>query len=473
MPAASAAPERGTLVTALPLLLLATLAITGGAAAANLAGQPKLLALALALTLSVVTLVMVARRMGIAVMWVGLALVSIMAGEMSSVSLGGQNGHLLYADLVIGVGAVIACARNGLTIEVPRAPLLDRLWPLLGWCALTLIVAGDPLTAVAELKEWMVAGVLGIGAVIAASDARRARLLLAAVAITGVMIAAGMIGVALTSPMGAPLAIMRKLVDLPWGRTNYLAGLLIVAIPVLLGLMGDAASWRGRAVCALGLVITMAGLAVSASKGAIVALAVGVLLTFGLSRRQTLAPRLIVLVVFGLATAMFVAGPLHQVIEMRLQTSALDYSAGERMDLYSLAWQQFITHPVLGIGLNDFSVVSHRLHGLDTVPHNLEFGFLAELGLPGLLLVLAWVWAMGDGARRALRAAVTPRERSLALGMLAAFIAFAVHNQVESTLYGQQYKMLLVVQAAAAWSIAGAWEMRNAGAMGSSAAIAD
>src|SRR5205085_5440139 len=98
---------------------------------------------------------------------------------------------------------------------------------------------------------------------------------------------------------------------------------------------------------------------------------------------------------------------------------------------------------------NVFSVVAHRLHGLDTVPHNLELGFLAELGVPGLLLALAWCWGLGAGARRALRAAATPRERTLALGLWAAFLGFALHNQVESMLYGQQYKMLLVVYAAA------------------------
>jgi O-antigen ligase len=189
-------------------------------------------------------------------------------------------------------------------------------------------------------------------------------------------------------------------------------------------------------------------------------LALALALTFGIARRQTRAPRLIVLAIFAAAAALFVAGPLRQVMAMRLQASALDYSASERMDLYRLAWDQFVRHPLFGVGLNVFSVIAHRLHGVDTVPHNLELGFLAELGLPGLVMALAWVWAVGDGARRALRAARTPRERSLALGLVAAFLGFAFHNQVESTLYGQQYKMLLVVYAAAAWAIGRAWERR-------------
>ena len=446
--------------------VLATLTIGGALAAAPLASHPKLLALGVAGLCAVAGVAALARRFGVAVVWVGVALTAIMAGEMSHLSLGGQSGKLLWADFVIGIGAVVACARGGFALDVPRAPLLDRLWPLLGWCALTLIIASDPLTAAAELKEWIAAAVLCAAALSAAPDARRARLLLSAVAFTGVLVASGMLVVAITSPLGAPIAIMKKLVDLPWGRTNYLAGLLILAVPLLLGLMGESTTRSARFACAVGLVLSVAGLAVSASKGAILSLAVALALTFGLARRQTRAPRLIVLAVFAVGVLMYVAGPLKQVTEMRLQTAALDYSAGERMDLYRLAWEQFLRHPVFGVGLNVFSVVSHRLHGVDTVPHNLELGCLAELGLPGLLLVLGWAWALGAGAWLTLRHATTPRERSLALGVCAAFIAFALHNQVESTLYGQQFKMLLLVYGAAAWTIGREWQVRAATAGG-------
>jgi O-antigen ligase len=455
--------ERAATGTLPSLALLAGLAVLSTATAvlaAPLAAHPSLVALGAAGLAALAAIGALARRYGAPVLWVGAALVAIMAGEMSSLSVGGQNGKLLWADFVIGAGAAAACVRGRLAVDIPRAPVLDRLWPLLAWCALSLLIASDPLTAAAELKEWLAAAVLCAGSLAAAPDARRARLLLVAVASIGALTGAGMLYVAATSPLGAPIAIMKKLVDLPWGRTNYLAGLLILAIPLLLGLMGEAATFRARFAAAAGLVLSVAGLAVSASKGAILALAVALALTFGLARRQSRAPRLIVLAVFAVGVAMYAAGPLKQVTEMRLQTSALDYSAGERMDLYRLAWEQFLRHPLFGVGLNVFSVVSHRLHGLDTVPHNFELGFLAELGLPGLLLVLAWVAALGAGAHRALRHAATPRERSLALGLWAAFIAFALHNQVESTIYGEQYKLMLLVYGAAAWTIGREWQAR-------------
>jgi len=151
--------------------------------------------------------------------------------------------------------------------------------------------------------------------------------------------------------------------------------------------------------------------------------------------------------------ALFEVGPLREVAAYRLRPSALEYSLGGRMELYRLALDQFARHPLPGIGLNNFSVVANRLTGVDTVPHNLELGFLAELGLPGLMLALAWIGALLLAAWRARAAARDARERALAIGLWAAGLAFLVHNQFESTLYGQQFKLLLVVMAAAAWRL--------------------
>src|SRR5947207_15595786 len=121
------------------------------------------------------------------------------------------------------------------------------------------------------------------------------------------------------------------------------------------------------------------------------------------------------------------------------------------MDLYRLAWKAFLQHPLLGRGLASFSVVSNGLHGVDTVPHNFELGFLAEVGIAGFALIAAWVVSLGRTAWRARR---TPGPaRALALGTWAAFIGFVVHNQFESTIYGQQYKMMLLVVAAATWGL--------------------
>ena len=233
---------------------MAAVALVGlSVAGAVLATQPKVGPLvvaggaALALTAGVG--LWAARTFGAQGVWVTLIVLSILAGQMGSVGAGGQSGKLLWADVVIGVGALVALARRRLVVDVPAAPFLLALLPFLGWTALSLLVAQDPLTAIAELKEWVAVLVVAVAASSYASDGARARRLLGIVALTGALMSANMLMVAMTSPVGPLAAIVLKLVDLPWGRTNYLAGHLILAIPIAIGLIGNppgcASGWDG------------------------------------------------------------------------------------------------------------------------------------------------------------------------------------------------------------------------------------
>jgi hypothetical protein len=424
-----------------------------GVAVGVLAPPPRLLALAALGLAAVPWVVAPLRRVGLHGAWLALAALSILAGEVGAISLGGQSGHLLWADLVLAAGLGFAALRGGLRFSWPRAAHLDALWWMLAWAGASLLVARDPLTAISELKEWCVAGVAAVAALQWACSPARARTLLGVLALTGALIAAHMLLVVATSPVGPVFAILMKLVDLPWGRSNYLAGIIILALPVTLGLLVAARGVRARAAWSALLLVQSAGLVVSASKGAILALVAGLAIAWGADRR---APRLaragvVILVVGG--ALVFAAGPLQEVMRYRLQASALDYSAGERMDLYRLAWQQALSHPILGIGLGNFEVISNRLHGVDTVPHQFGLGFLCETGVPGLILALGFMAALLGLAWRARSRARTPAARSLALGAWAAMIGFAAHNQIESTIYGEQYKILLLMLAAATWGL--------------------
>jgi len=294
--------------------------------------------------------------------------------------------------------------------------------------------------------------VLAAAAVMGARDATRARVLLAVVAVMGTFIALHLLYSLIHSPYGAVMAVLLKQVDLPWGRSNYLAGILILTLPVTIGLLGYASTWRARALLVPMLLAQAVGVVVTASKGAMLALFVAMLIAFT-SRHRAARVGLVVLgAVVAVGVMLYVFGPLREALLFRMQTSAIGYSAGERLDLYKLCWDEFLRHPVLGIGLNNFSVISHRFHGEDTVPHNLELGYLVELGLPGLLLALAFVFALGLAAWRARSVAAT-RDRALGLGLWAAFLAFLVHNQFESTIYGEQFKILFMIVAAATWRL--------------------
>ncbi len=438
--------------SAVALVTLPVLAVTAWAA---LGLPPAALAAGLAAAIVATCWRLPVRAVGIEGLWLLLLSGVVLAGELSAISLGGQNGRILWADAWLGAGLLVLLLRGRLALAVPRAPFLVVLVPFLAWCAIGLPFARDPLTAIAEYKEWLVAAAAGLCAVRWATDRRRARLLLASVALTGAALAALMVVVAWRSPLGLAFAVLTKTVDLPWGRSNYLAGLLALAFPVALGLMGAAARGRERALWLAVVLATAAGLAVSGSKGALLAVGLATVPVFlgPLAAGTSRALRIAVLAVIGSVVVLFVAGPLRVAMDYRLQAGALDYSSGERFALYRLALDLGMQHPLLGVGLNNFSVAAHSLHGVDTVPHNLETGLFAELGVVGLVLALAWGGTLLASAWRAVRAGRVPRERVLALGAAAAVLGAAIHNQVESTLYGEQFKILLFLVAAALWRL--------------------
>jgi O-antigen ligase len=255
-----------------------------------------------------------------------------------------------------------------------------------------------------------------------------------------------------------------KQVDLEWGRTNYLAGIIIISLPVTLGLIGSARGIFERLAWSGVLVANAVGLVLSTSKGAMVSLAMAFALSYAIGRGSSRVPRFILLAIVGATAALYSAGPLQEVLNYRLQASALDYSVSERLTLYQLGWDSFLRHPLLGLGPDNFEVASSHLHGLDTVPHNFELGYLAEGGIPGFVLAMLWVIAMGFTAWKARRLAPTARDRSLAVGLWAVFVGFVVHNQMESTIYGPQYKIVLMVWAAVTWALSVEWEGSARGA---------
>ena len=453
---ASPGTARGAIAAA-RLVGLAAVPVALAVAIARFAHGPEIVLVPLAVIAVAVMLLRGARAYGSEGMWIAAIAASILAGELSAVSFGGQNGRLLWADAVTMAGLAGLVYVHRLALDVPRPSFLTALVPFVAWCSIGLLPAHDPLTGIAELKEWIVAMIVGAVAARYARDARRATVLLQIVAVVGFMISVLMIWTAFHSPYGPVLAVLLKKVDLPWGRTNYLAGLLILALPIGLGLLGAAASWSRRLAWLVILLGTATGLVLSASKGAIVALVVALAVAFARAGRASRIAGLIMAAVIGIAVAVFAVGPLHQVIQYRLQATALDYSVSQRMDLYRLAIDQSVRHPLLGLGLNNFSVVANRLTGVDTVPHNFVLGFLSETGIVGLVLVTAWLAGLLASAWRARTRARTNAERSIGLGLWTAFVALAIHNQFESTIYGQQFKIFVMLAAAATWRLGEIW----------------
>jgi O-antigen ligase len=190
------------------------------------------------------------------------------------------------------------------------------------------------------------------------------------------------------------------------GDPNFFALYQLIALPATLALAVSTGKRWLRIVLAVAALIIIASIFVSESRGGLLALAVVTLLVILLparamfhSRRQKVTLLLVLLVTgaFALgATGAPVVGRLESV-----QTS--DPTGSGRLDLWKAGWTSIKDRPVLGLGYGSFSAaVPELLHETPDIDfrhlelrpdrasgaHSVYVGTLAELGIPGLALLI-------------------------------------------------------------------------------------
>ena len=123
---------------------------------------------------------------------------------------------------------------------------------------------------------------------------------------------------------------------------------------------------------------------------------------------------------------------------LRARTNTSRAAASPHFEVYEFIPDVLSTHPVFGLGLNNFAVYYEFVTGRpDFGPHSFYVATLVETGLVGtalFALFLVWIFRRLGAARklgRALAAVGDPlsaRLRPLAWGMTAALVATLVAN---------------------------------------------
>ncbi len=110
----------------------------------------------------------------------------------------------------------------------------------------------------------------------------------------------------------------------------------------------------------------------------------------------------------------------------------------ERYDFYRVAADQFVAHPLLGIGADNFAqqyLVHGRSEETPRYPHSVEFRTLVETGVVGVLLALAGLAAALAAGMRACRSAslraADPLAATVAGAALAGFAYWLVHGSFD------------------------------------------
>lgn len=325
---------------------------------------------------------------------------------------------------------------------------------LLAWVALSWLWSDRRAQTVLEVRRTAVYAAVVLALVVLARRAARRHLLLAThVAISAVVVyalARYLTGTrTLDTFEGALLAQ-------PLGYANALGALAAIGVVLGVGLVAEAAPRPGRAVFAATVPLLATALPLTQSRGAVAALGLGLVTTLACADDAAPLVRAALLIAPGSAIAAIAAatsglsdgsatpsahaawlvgtaaiacaaGTAIVVARVRqaprlprvprlalaaalavglVATAAASAASEPRTSLWGVAWHQFERHAALGSGAGTFALAWARSGLIETRggaldAHSLYLETLAELGLVGLVLVVAFLALPLLQARRA------------------------------------------------------------------------
>jgi putative inorganic carbon (HCO3(-)) transporter len=228
----------------------------------------------------------------------------------------------------------------------------------------------------------------------------------------------------------------------PLEDPNDLAVALVVAVPLLVGVLPARPSPGTRVLAAVAATVLVAGAAATFSRGGALALAAAV---GWLLARRVLPVRALAGALAGTALVVAVAAQLAGAgLSRSLQEKI--FIAGSNVDTRELRWQtaarMLAEHPVLGVGpggfRGEYAAVSRNAELAEQTPvaHNMFLEVAAELGLPAFCAFTGLVAVAFMASERVLRAG---RDRRPMVAVQAALLAVAVG----ATFLSEQYYLPL------------------------------
>jgi O-antigen ligase len=317
----------------------------------------------------------------------------------------------IAALLVVGwlTGCVLVRNSDRLPVLSQHRALTGCLVLFVAWLGLTRIWSLDPGLSEVELTYWAYPLTLVVIAMTINS--------LHGVRLIGIAMLVGaavsvLVGLANGSATAGAEAASLERFTAGGADPNTQAAGYLAAICVTAGLLGVVRRSGARiAVIAAAMLVTF-GFFATQSRGGIVGLGVAALVALIVTPRyRARILGLIAVVAVGLGAFLSSNDAAFQ------RLTDAEGAGNEREDIWTVAWQIFLDHPLLGTGLQSFQAVSPR-YVLDSGPlanvrliaesphlvHNIFLELLAETGIVGLALftfvVIACLRASWLAARR-------------------------------------------------------------------------
>ncbi|MCC6178051.1 MAG: O-antigen ligase family protein [Chloroflexi bacterium] len=260
------------------------------------------------------------------------------------------------------------------------------------------------------------------------------RLVATLLLVTGVVAAGGLaqlaLGVGLTEAQGV------QRVQATYTSPNQLALLLGRALPFLLAAVWLLPRWRVPAVV-VGTLCLACQIA-TFSVGGWIGTAAALLVVVGrLGNRRLLAALVVAGAILGAAT--LTLAPVERLAGRFDPTRGTTFA---RVQLWQAALALIRDQPFVGIGLDNFlyryqqyAPPSAGMEPNLSHPHNLLLQFWLQLGLLGVLALLALLWRLGRALWPWTDRGASVLERALAIGALGSLADFVVHGLVDNSYF--------------------------------------
>jgi putative inorganic carbon (hco3(-)) transporter len=228
----------------------------------------------------------------------------------------------------------------------------------------------------------------------------------------------------------------------------YEAGVLVITLGYLAFIRQIDVRWHERLFLWSTVVITFCAFVAAQSRGALLALAIGV--TFiGYYRFGKVA---LVILVLSLVAGAVIPNPLRQ---RMVDVAAQDPYAFSRIDIWKSSIERVADRPLgVGLGMYRYSSFQHRFPVEANIvrygkraetAHNEFLQIAVELGVVGFVVFLFGVGVWGWTAKEVLVAELESWERGLAAGLVAAVLALLAHSAVDSVFHEPALVILLIV----------------------------
>lgn len=238
------------------------------------------------------------------------------------------------------------------------------------------------------------------------------------------------------------LFLYKNLLNIGWGKSNYIAAFFVVIIPLTIGYLIYSRKTLTKYLLSISLILMFLAVTLTLSRGGILAL----LISLSILLPKVLKPKYLisVIVLVSLIILVLLLNPLTFVIIERISTLETSGSVYSRINYYIDVWKAFLDYPYTGVGFGNLSYYSKFILGPELSPsaHNIILGALGELGLFGAIFYLSIFIYIGRKIYLLYRNEVEENLKIFRWCLFSSYIGGMLHSLVEPTLEGLQFSII-------------------------------